>query len=217
MSRRTLPTRTGGSSPFYNFVAQRRRCASAIRWRPSGVLRPCAGAAMVWTSPAASEALALTRVSRSCLCSTWLSPYLAKPGPLLAFAHPFGDRNDVRPLRPPSSVRADRSSPRAYPLIDVVFEPVLFGRHLTPHDAPARACACCSENSALKAKARSVVTVTAGTFERCKASRGSWGCDPGRARPSVDCTMGQELWRRRKGSQPLPGATTKGHCGGLRR
>ena len=29
----------------------------------------------------------------------------------------------------------------AYSLIDVAFEPGFFGGHLTPHDAPARACA----------------------------------------------------------------------------
>ena len=34
----------------------------------------CAGAAMAWASPAASEALALTTMSRPCLCSARLSP-----------------------------------------------------------------------------------------------------------------------------------------------
>ena len=59
-------------------VLQPRRPTPALRLsNPLATLRgsrPCAGAAMVWTSPAASEALALTRVSRPCLCSARLSP-----------------------------------------------------------------------------------------------------------------------------------------------
>ena len=38
----------------------------------------------------------------------------------------------------------------AHPLIDVVFEPSLFGCRLKPQDAPARACAYSVENPAFR-------------------------------------------------------------------
>ena len=53
--------------------------------------------------------------------------------------HVLRPRNDVRSLWPLSSVHAD--DPLfvfAYSLVDVAFEPSLFGCHLKPHDAPAR-------------------------------------------------------------------------------
>ena len=40
MSRRTYRQGLEGLHKFYNLAAHRRRCASAIRWRPSGVLGP---------------------------------------------------------------------------------------------------------------------------------------------------------------------------------
>ena len=57
-----------------------------------GGSRPSAGAAVVCASTAASQAVALTRMSRSCLCSARLSPNLAKPSTLLDFARALGGK-----------------------------------------------------------------------------------------------------------------------------
>jgi hypothetical protein len=58
-------------------ILQPRRPTPALRLsNPLATLRgsrSCAGAAMVWTSPAAAEALPLTRMSRPCLCSARLA------------------------------------------------------------------------------------------------------------------------------------------------
>ena len=102
--------------------------------------RPGAGAAMVCAPPAASEALALTRMSRPCFCPAWLSPKLSKPGALLTVACTFCGRATMSGLSG-RLLQLTQTSPLlvlAYPLIDVAFEPGLFGCHLKPHDAPAR-------------------------------------------------------------------------------
>jgi hypothetical protein len=123
-------------------ILQPRRPTPALRLsNPLATLRglwPCAGAAMVWTSPAASEALALTSTSRPCLCSAPLSPYLAKLRALLAFVGTFCGRATMSGLSG-RLLQFTQTNPLfvlAHPLFDVAFEPDLFGCHLKPHDAP---------------------------------------------------------------------------------
>ena len=85
-------------------------------------------------------------MSRPFLCSARLSPKLPKSGALVAFALTLGGRGgDVGPLCLPSSTRANEPLlVFAHSLIDITLEPVIFGRHLTPHDA--HACAYYVEN-----------------------------------------------------------------------
>ena len=82
-------------------------------------------------------------MSRPCLCPTRLSPQLAKSGALFAVARPFGTQAKKSGLsgRPLQLSQTNPLFVFAYSLVDVVFEPSLFGRHLRPHDAPARPCA----------------------------------------------------------------------------
>ena len=58
----------------------------------------------------------------------------------------------------------------AYSLVDVAFEPGLFGCHLRPHDAPARACAYWSRNPHVRILAFSECGSTSCSFP------GSWTC-----------------------------------------
>ena len=125
--------------------------------------RPCAGAAMVCASPAASEALTLTRMSRPCLCSARLPPQLAKPGALLTVACTFCCHATLSHLsgRPLQLTQTNPLFVLTHSLIDVAFEPVIFGCHLRPHDAPARACAYWCRNHT-KAVARPVPSLDLG-------------------------------------------------------
>ena len=67
---------------------------------------------------------------------------------LLGFAHPLGGHASVSGLsgRPLQLTKANPLLVFADLLIVVAFKPVIFGCHLTPHDAPPRACAYCSQN-----------------------------------------------------------------------
>ena len=87
-------------------------------------------------------------MSRSCLCSARLSPNLAKPSTLLDFARALGGKvTDAGLSSRPLQFTSDESLfVFAYSLVDVVFEPSLFGCHLKPQDARARLCAYCSQN-----------------------------------------------------------------------
>ena len=146
MSRRTLSTRTGGVEP----ILPPRRPTPALRLsNPLATLRgsrSCAGAAMVGASLAAAEAFArqgcpaLVFAPHGCLLTSRSRARSSLSRARFAAAQ-----------RCPTSLAAlfqfTQTNPLfvlAHPLINVAFEPGLFGCHLKPHEAPARACAYCS-------------------------------------------------------------------------